>query len=198
MKEIWKDIQGFEGYQVSNIGRVKRKFYKRWIELNKSYASFPEHFIKPYNDKDGYLKVRLHENGKSKAFFIHRLISIAFIPNPENKPQVNHKDGIKDNNIVYNLEWVTASEQRQHAYDTGLQSAQGEKNGQSKLTREQVGEIRIMYSYGYTQQNIADKYDISRAHVSGILNYNYWNTTLDSIYDIHLVFKMDKMKCLTQ
>lgn len=93
-KEIWKDILGYEGlYQVSNFGRVKSlKFGK-------------ERILKLTKDKDGYLIVNLYKNNKSKTFKVHRLVAEAFIPNPDNLPQVNHKDEDKSNNILSNLEW---------------------------------------------------------------------------------------------
>ena len=174
MKEIWREIAEFNMYQVSNIGRVKR--------ISK------EHCLKPEKDKDGYLKVRLHYRERNKKFFVHRLMAITFIPNPENKPQVNHINGIKNDNRLENLEWVTPSEQIQHAYDTGLQSAKGEKNGQSKLTQEEVYEIYVMENAGYTHQAIADKYCVSRPHITGILNGTYWNDSPDSIYDIEIKY----------
>lgn len=93
MEEIWKDIQGYEGkYQISNLGRVKSLNYHR---------SCKEGFIKMHDNKHGYLCVSL--NGK--MFGVHRLVSQAFIENPENLPQVNHIDENKYNNCVSNLEW---------------------------------------------------------------------------------------------
>lgn len=194
MKEVWRNIDGYKHYQVSNIGRVVARKHKTWIERNQSHGTIKEHFLKAEKDKDGYLKVRLHKHGNSRKFFVHRLVATAFIPNKENKPQVNHKDGIKDNNVVYNLEWVTASEQRKHAYDTGLQSACGEKNGKAKLTYKEIGEIRMLHSYGYKHQELADIYNISCSHVTNIVNYKYWNTVWDSIYDVLLILKLNEYK----
>ena len=94
LNEIWKPIKGYEGlYEVSNFGRIKSlKFGK-------------ERILKGSKDKYGYLQVVLSKNNKSKTFKVHRLVSEAFIPNPDNLPQVNHKDENPSNNNVNNLEW---------------------------------------------------------------------------------------------
>ena len=99
MEEIWKNIDGYEGlYQVSNLGRVKSLNYRR---------TGKERILKPGTDKGGYLYVFLYKNGKQKPFSIHRLVAKAFIPNPNKKPEVNHKDEDKTNNCLTNLEWMT-------------------------------------------------------------------------------------------
>lgn len=97
-KEIWKDIQGYKGlYQVSNLGNVKS------LGNNKRRK---EKILKPCKTKDGYLFIGLHKEGKTKKFRINRLVAIAFIPNPNNYPMVNHKKEFeKENNRVDNLEW---------------------------------------------------------------------------------------------
>ena len=110
MKEIWKDIDGYEGmYQISNLGRVKSLERKdRMGRLVK------EKIIKPKDDKDGYKRLILYKDGKGKNYRIHRLVATTFIPNPENKPQVNHKDCNVSNNNVDNLEWVISLENNNH------------------------------------------------------------------------------------
>lgn len=118
MIEIWKDIQGFENkYQVSNIGRVKSLSYFN------NLGRFKESIIlkKRLTDR-GYNTAVVYNDGKQKVFKVHRLVAIEFIPNPENKPCVNHIDGNKENNIVSNLEWCTHSENIKHAFKIGLNS----------------------------------------------------------------------------
>lgn len=117
MKEIWKNIKNYEGlYQISNFGNVK------------SLHKIPNIILKTYKDKKGYLYVILSKNCKSKIARIHRLVAQTFISNPQNKPQVNHIDGIKSNNIVPNLEWCTNSENQKHAFKLGLQNNHGNNN----------------------------------------------------------------------
>ena len=101
MEEIWKDVVGFEGlYQVSNMGNVK--------SLNwRNTGCAKNLWLKPHNK--GYLQVELAKSGNKKCYVVHRLVASAFIPNPLNYPQVNHKDENKHNNCVENLEWCNAS-----------------------------------------------------------------------------------------
>ena len=107
MKEIWKDIKDYEGlYQVSNLGRVK-SLERLAKSNNNNYRIVKKKFLKKYEDKDGYIKVSLNKNAKSKAYAMHRLIAEAFIPNPNNYPCINHKDENKQNNNLENLEWCT-------------------------------------------------------------------------------------------
>ncbi len=127
--EIWRDIKNYDGkYQVSNFARVK-SFHKGDVRI-----------LKPETVK-GYLRIGLYKNGRTKNYFVHALVAQAFIPNPANKPFVNHIDGNKLNNNVSNLEWVTASENQQHALRLGLQKSGCECHN-AKLTELQVREIR--------------------------------------------------------
>lgn len=121
-KEIWKDILGYEGlYQVSNYGRIKA--LERYVKHSENAMRLRKELILvPVNRGDGYYVVSLC-NGSSRSRIIHRLVAQAFIPNPENKPQVNHKDGDKSNNSLDNLEWVTVSENILHSFRIGIRTA---------------------------------------------------------------------------
>lgn len=105
MEEVWKDVPGYEGlYQASNIGRIKSITYRT------------EHILKPATHRCGYLWVILTNGKIRKTLYVHRLVCLAFIGNPENKETVNHKDGVRNNNHVSNLEWATMAENTKHAF----------------------------------------------------------------------------------
>ena len=100
MKEEWRDIKGYEGrYQVSNLGRIK--------SLRDNNGNYRESFPLIFSDKSGYKRVNLYTRSRCKHFLVHRLVAMHFIDNPNNLPQVNHKDENKQNNCVENLEWCT-------------------------------------------------------------------------------------------
>ena len=124
MAEVWKDVEGYEGlYQVSDLGRVKSLDRWRYNAILKGERQLIRGTVrKAHPDRRGYLKVTLYKDGKRTTFPVHRLVAEAFIPNPENKPQINHKDGCKVNNSVDNLEFCTRAENMAHAFGTGLNS----------------------------------------------------------------------------
>ncbi|WAX14850.1 DNA endonuclease [Enterococcus phage EF36P1] len=144
MEEVWKDVAGYEGlYQVSNLGRVKRATTGK--------------VLKGYKNTTEYLGVNLCKNGKHKTHKIHRLVAQAFIPNPENKPQVNHIDEDKTNNMASNLEWMTAKENSNHGTRNERISipiiANNLKTGEF---REFYGSRDCARQLGLNQSNITD------------------------------------------
>lgn len=132
MEEIWKDIVGYEGqYKVSNYGVVKsvarKVLFQRWNRI--SYAHYPERLIKLFVSKKGYMVAFLSNYSKTSTQQVHRLVAQAFIPNYENKPQVNHIDANKKNNWVSNLEWATQVENMNHGKTMNLfKGMKGDKN----------------------------------------------------------------------
>jgi len=123
MEEIWKDIEGFEGsYMISNEGRVKSlpRVVDRIYGDEVRAMKVPEKILKHTRDKDGYLTVSLYKHNKSITTKVHRLVALHFIEGISYGIQVNHKDGIKDNNHISNLEWMTCKENINHAYDNQL------------------------------------------------------------------------------
>lgn len=159
--EIWITVKDFEKYEFSNTFKVRRIGSKRLKAIQTNDA--------------GYFSVSLYKNNNNaKHILIHRLIAEHFIPNPENKPQVNHINGIKTDNRVENLEWCTQSENMLHAYRTGLQiPKKGEEKFNSKLTQKDVLEIRELVKR-MSQQRIANIFDVNRTTIQSIVEGRTW------------------------
>ena len=172
--EIWKSIKDFEGlYEVSNLGRVKS--LARFVNgKNGGKKPVPEVILIQRLEKE-YFKVGLWKNQKIKRFSVHRLVCEAFLSNSENKPQVNHKNGIKTDNRAENLEWVTLSENMIHAYKNNLLVRKGDKHSQNKLSVIDVFEIRKLLQQGLTQSEIAQKYGVIRQTISCIKIGKSWS-----------------------
>lgn len=172
--EIWKDIKGYEGlYQVSNYGRIK-SLARIVIGKNNSIRIVKEKILKLHKDTIGYFDVTLSKNNKIKRILVHRLVTEAFIPNPLSLPEVNHKDGNKQNNYFVNLEWCTKSNNQKHAYKNKLQvRAKGENAANSKLTNTQAEEIRMLKGK-ISQHKMAEIYNVDDSTISQIiLNKKY-------------------------
>lgn len=149
--EIWKNIKGYEQhYEVSNYGNVRAK-YREFIGKDGKLKKYHAKLLKPDTTilKRGYVRVTLSKDYKTERFQVHRLVADHFIPNPENKPFINHIDNNGLNNHVSNLEWCTHSENMIHAQKQGRlfnsQSKAGKKGGQ---VRKQKADIEIQSLIG--------------------------------------------------
>ena len=162
--EKWRWIKNYEGiYMISTKGR---------------FASFKRGRVTILNPhlNNGYLQVTLCKNGKCKMGLIHRLVAEAFIPNPENKPEVDHRDTNKTNNCVENLRWATEKENYQYASEARLIKI-GENNTSAKLTEEQVRYIRkvyIPYHPEFGAKALAKKFGVHRETIYSIVSGKSW------------------------
>ena len=162
---MWKPIiiDGYvTNYGISDTGEVRN--VDRGNILKYSY------------DRRGYCCVYLTlKDGKHKRFRVHRLVALAFIPNPENKREVNHIDGIKTNNSISNLEWVSSSENMLHAYRTGLHKAiKGEDHAESKYTDEQIHEVCKLIEQGLSNKKISKITGVHRSLVKDVSIGRAW------------------------
>jgi hypothetical protein len=161
--EVWKTIEGFENYEISNLGRLKG--LEITTKFGCTFKKYPERICNYWSDKKGYKYYTFVINGKNRHKLIHRLVAKAFILNTDNKPQINHINGIKSDNRVENLEWCTAKENLLHARETGLNNISGVNHYRSKLTIEDVILIR---NSNETQRFLSEKYNICQGSISDI------------------------------
>lgn len=141
--EIWADVYGYRRYRVSNRGRVKNK------KTNK--------VLKPYLTNRGYLTVGFWVEGKKKRLSVHRLVAEVFIPNPQNKPEVNHINGCKTDNNLCNLEWCSRRENVIHTFRNGLQ--------ETKLSKKLVLEMRQYRKQGLSLREVGKLIGVSHSTV---------------------------------
>lgn len=181
--ERWRPVKGYEGvFEVSNMGNIRSftRIVKRSgnrgdltvkgrlmrTPISKHYGGYKAVCFNYYDD-DGKRRVT-HK-------LVHRIVAEAFIPNPENKPEVNHIDGNKLNCCVENLEWVTRKENARHAQDTGLYvQMKGEKHGKHKLTESDVLAIRKLISDGVVMRVIAEQFNVAIGTIANIKHKRNW------------------------
>jgi len=189
--EIWRDIPGYNGvYQASTLGRILTRNWK-----NKGITVE----MMPALDASGYLRTVFVNpiTGVHKTIKVHRIVASTFIPNPDIKPEINHLNGIKDDNKIMNLEWVTHRENFDHSVDNNMQPAlfssaeenryyravldgrcekvQGSKVGTSKLTEKDVIEIRAKFKPRiYTREMLANEYGVKPSCIKDVVNRRSW------------------------
>lgn len=162
--EEWRDVIGYEGrYQVSSLGRVKTIAHTLFDSAGR-YRRFPDKILSliyGHNPKYGYAHVSLNKDGQSKRIWVHRLVASAFIANPNNLPQVNHKDGNKRNNKVENLEWCSCADNLKHALNMGLRPDRRWTKGHGMIRVEVIspdGESLVFESVDTAAKYIGYKY----------------------------------------
>lgn len=170
---MWKPIENYNSlYEVNEKGEIRSLYHWNGHKYEKRKKPY---ILKQTNTTTGYKKVELAKDGKKKSLRVHRLVATAFIPNPMNKPYINHIDGNRINNCVENLEWCTQHENVVHAYETGL-------NKISHITKE---ELQRYVENGFTFHQIMKKEHIS---VKRLQNYYkiYGVRNLSNKYNIDL------------
>jgi hypothetical protein len=177
--EKWKDVPGYEGYyQVSDIGNVKSmsRLIQR-IYKNKTPSCFfsKEKILKPVRKSKGYYHLTLHKDGIAKQATIHRLVMSAF--SGVSSMEINHKDGIKANNVLENLEYCDRKHNVRHSFKLGLnkpRTLRGEKNPMSKLSKQDVMQIKKLISQGISQKKIGDMFGVAQTSIHNIHKKKTW------------------------
>jgi len=166
MKEIWKDVVGYEGlYSVSNSGKIRADFHLPEFKDKR--------ILKPHIGL--YARFALFKNKVKKEFLAHRIVAEAFIGKCPKGKEVNHKDGNKINNVPNNLEYVTSSQNKRHAHDNGFCNQKGEKNNFSKFTNKEIIEIRNKYKHKKcSYAELARKYCVSWSAIRNIILRINW------------------------
>lgn len=164
----FRPVVDVQGYMISNDGQV--------LSLKKKRPFLRRSFVDS-GPRGGWLSVKLSENNKCKNYAVHRLVASAWIgPPPTKKHCINHKNGIKIDNRMQNLEWVTHKENMQHAYRVLYPgSHRGQQNGRSKLSNENVLEIRNLRKNGMLLKDVAKIYKVSLSVIARICNKYSWS-----------------------
>jgi hypothetical protein len=165
--ERWQAIEGTSSrYFISTFGRLLTMAWKGTDQTR---------VMKPALDARGYPRTMIIQNGRTGTVKLHRLVALAYLPNPLNLPQVNHKNGQKDDNRVENLEWMDGKQNVQHAFARTSRTMEGTKAPNSKLTEAQVLEIRAKYVPRlYSSARLAKEYSMSVAAIKKILQRAHW------------------------
>lgn len=162
-------------------------------ECGAIYSQISKKFLKVRTNTGGYLVVSITVDGKYKVERVHRLVAETYLSNTDNLPEVNHKDGIKTNNHVTNLEWVTSKQNKEHAWLLGLYREKGSLHYNAKLSEEQVVKICELLQEGKSSKVISDLLNIHKDHIAHIKRGDIWKD-ISKNYNIKTTSKSRKTK----
>jgi len=171
-KQRWRWVVGYPDYAVSSRGRVL------------SFRRKDKKYLTACPTTKGYMGLRLFSYlGKGRWFSVHRLVALAFVPNPDALPEVNHKDGDKANNAAENLEWATHLDNLLHASRTGLlRPVRGVIHHNAKLNEVKVAKIRRLYATGgYSQAVLGEKFGVHQSIISDIVRHKIWKDLREGV-----------------
>lgn len=178
-KEIWKPIKNYEGlYEISNLGKVRS--LPRLKHFGERIYTTKTRILRSSDNGYGYKIVTLCKNNKHKKAYVHHLVAQTFIPNHNKLPEINHIDGIKENNAVDNLEWITRADNIKHAIATGL-SPSGSKSKRAKLSKKQARIIKKQFISGVPTRRIANEFKVG---INAVINIATGKTFINDTKDI--------------
>lgn len=169
VEEVWRAIPGVEAYEASTRGRL-RSITHLVIDTRGRRQRKTGKLLKPTLSVAGYHVVGMGRVPKIAQLFVHRVVAKTFIPNPAKLPEINHKNGVKTDNQISNLEWISTTENQRHR-----RRILNKNTFARKLRADDAVDIRILRSFGATLSGIAKAYDITRAHASSISRGVNWS-----------------------
>ena len=185
----FKEIKGFSGYVINRNGKIRsidRFTYHPRFENKKQFIEGKE--LKKQIDKDGYETVGLHNNNRLYTKRVHRLVAETFIQNPKNYPIINHKNSIRNDNRVDNLEWCNNSMNQKHSFMSGRRNNFGENHSHNKLTEKDVIEIITLFINGMNKRQISKSYNVNAQTIGNIFNGKSWSD-ITYLYAENLISK---------
>lgn len=174
MIETWKDIPMFKNFQASNLGNIR--ISDRLIPRGNHLMNRKGRLLKQTKNEKGYPEVRIIEIGKKPLVqVVHKLVMLTFVGPRPNNYQINHKNGIKTDNRLQNLEWISASDNMKHAYSLNLACKRGENNGRAKLTEADILLIREECKVRGRQKQLAKRFGVTQTTISYIKLGKSWS-----------------------
>lgn len=191
--EEWRPVVGWEGlYEVSNEGRVRS--LPRVVRAGRGVGSMRTVggvVLSPSPSKRGYVKIDLRDRQRSSSVHVHRIVAIAFLGESSSGMQVNHINGIKHDNRIVNLEWVTPAENTRHSVEVLGNSVTESENGNARLSQSQVSDIVKRRNRGESCTSLSKEFGVSVTHISRICTGASWRATLRGVVDDY-VFDKDR------